>query len=654
MAKSCLGIDIGKDQLKLVLMKGENICRTASVQMPEGLFKEGRIVSVETTGELIRKTMKENRMRCKEAAVVVSSGICFLRNVTLPEMTPEQLVYNLPYEFRDYITDELKKYAFDYCWSTDKQPEPVKKAKKEKKKKLEEADEGEPKDRQEMELLAAAAPLEAIDDLRLMLRKAGLKLASAAPEVSACETLLHYKLKSEEERAKEYGILDIGSTSCRLLIFKGDHHQVTRVIDRGMEQVEEILADSYHIDVHLAHTWLLTNHEDCINSEACQDAFSQISVELMRALNFYQFSNPDSNLEDIWICGGGSCMDAMKRSLEENLDVNIFDAGELVKNMAEARGVDVSSMCLMATGAALSVTGREKRKQINLALAGQKKKHYLVAVPAIGGILVAAGLFGKFAVADRLAEVSIQQSRVNDLQAQVDDVTAYIQSFGDLQKTYAHLTYQGLTSAELACLNRPDVLDLLKNVILPKVAVSNWSLTGNQLTLPVTGVDLADINALVQQLDQEKLVDYCTVMTAATGESKEKGETVTGQIVIYLNDSIGDDAEVEEDVQSVEDAGAEAAAQSADDAEVEAVAQDADNTDAEAAEQSADNTDAEAAAQSVENAGADTDAQSVEDAGNDTATQSVEDASAETAAQNADDEQAAVDTQEEQAGGAEE
>ena len=90
MAKSCLGIDIGKDQLKLVLMKGENIVKTASVQMPEGLLKDGRIVSVETTGELIRKTMKENKIRCKEAAVVVSSGICFLRNVTMPEMTAEQ------------------------------------------------------------------------------------------------------------------------------------------------------------------------------------------------------------------------------------------------------------------------------------------------------------------------------------------------------------------------------------------------------------------------------------------------------------------------------------------------------------------------------------------------------------------------------------
>ena len=66
--------------MKLVLMKGENIVKTASVQMPEGLLKDGRIVSVETTGELIRKTMKENKIRCKESGMLwCLQGICFLR-----------------------------------------------------------------------------------------------------------------------------------------------------------------------------------------------------------------------------------------------------------------------------------------------------------------------------------------------------------------------------------------------------------------------------------------------------------------------------------------------------------------------------------------------------------------------------------------------
>ena len=544
MAKSCLGIDIGKDQLKLVLMKGENIVKTASVQMPEGLLKDGRIVSVETTGELIRKTMKENKIRCKEAAVVVSSGICFLRNVTMPEMTAEQLVYNLPYEFRDYITDELKKYVFDYSWGSGEEMPKGKKLKKASKKKEEKPEEEENQKRNEMELLAAAAPLEVMEDLCLMTRKAGLKLTFAAPEVSACENLLHYKLRNEQDKDKEYGILDLGSTSSRLFIFKGDRHQVTRVIERGMEQVEELLADTFHIDIHLAHTWLLANHEDCIHSEVCQDAFSQISVELMRALNFYQFSNPESRLEDIYICGGGASIATMRQSLEENLDVKIHEAGELLERM-NGSGDEASSLWMLAAGTALGRTARAPKKQINLALAGQKKKHYFVAIPAIGAIVVAAGVIGKVAVADRLVKMSEAQSAASELQKQVDDITAYIDSFGDLQETYAHYTYQGLNADELSYLNRPEVLQLMKNVIFPKVTVSSWSVSGNQLTLPVTGENLSDINSLVQELEQVPIVDYCNVMTAVTDSSStdENGnpvssDTVTGQIIVYLLDPL--------------------------------------------------------------------------------------------------------------------
>ena len=578
MAKSCLGIDIGKDQLKLVLMKGETIQKAVSVQMPEGLLKEGRIVSVETTGELIRKTMKENKIRCKEAAVVVSSGICFLRNVTMPKMTADQLVYNLPYEFRDYITDELKKYVFDYSWgSVEELPKAKKPKKQPKKKKGEEKPDEKAEDseerRGEMELLAAAAPLEAIDDLRLMARKAGLKLTFAAPEVSACENLLHYKLKEESDKDKEYGILDLGSTSSRLLIFKGDRHQVTRIIERGMEQVEELLADSLHIDIHLAHTWLLTNHEDCVNSEICQDAFSQISVELMRALNFYQFSNPDSRLEDIYICGGGASIESMRESLKENLDVTIHDASELMDGLGGGRVSEAPSLWMLAAGTALGRTAKAPKKQINLALAGQKKKHYWVAVPAIGGIVMVAGVIGKVAVADRLVQMSEAQSAVSQMQQQVDDITAYIDSFGDLQETYAHYTYQGLTGDELSFLNRPEVLKLMTDIIFPKVMVSSWSVSGNQLSLPVTGENLSDINSLVQELEQEPIVDYCNVMTAVTDgntETEVAADKVTGQIVIYLLDPLtvqeqDGSTDVDETGAAAENTDAGTAADAADD-----------------------------------------------------------------------------------------
>ena len=118
MAK-ILGIDIGYDTLKLALVSGRQVKKTAIASMPRRLMRDGRLVSPEAMGELLAQTMKKNGIRCSKAAIVFSDEAVIVRSVTLPLMTEDQLALNLPYEFRDYITGELKDYVFDYGMLTD-------------------------------------------------------------------------------------------------------------------------------------------------------------------------------------------------------------------------------------------------------------------------------------------------------------------------------------------------------------------------------------------------------------------------------------------------------------------------------------------------------------------------------------------------------
>lgn len=60
------------------------------------------------------------------------------------------------------------------------------------------------------------------------------------------------------------------------------------------------------------------------------NAYNNLSVELMRALNFYRFSNPDSEINDIWLCGGGAVMAPLRDTLKETLDMNIHQAASLI------------------------------------------------------------------------------------------------------------------------------------------------------------------------------------------------------------------------------------------------------------------------------------------------------------------------------------
>ena len=333
MAKTVLGIDIGYDSLKLALVKGTQVKKTAIVPMPNSLVRAGRVVSVETMGDLLRTAMKQNGIRCGRAALALPNETVFLRNVNMPVMTEEQLTYNLPFEFRDYITDELKGYVFDYA--TVSAPDGAKTV-----------GEDEGSDGASMELMAVAAPKGLLEESREYLRRAGMKLVKAAPTVSCFCNLIR---KSGAEPDAEFCILDLGYQAIRMYMFRGDRHIVTRVLEIGMSSLDRVIAEQYNVDEHLAHTYLLSNYEGCQNQENCRSAYGNIAVELIRALNFYRFSNPDSHLEDIWICGGGAVIKPLQDAIAETLDMKIHNAGELIPG----KPVEQDYTLLQAIGIAL-------------------------------------------------------------------------------------------------------------------------------------------------------------------------------------------------------------------------------------------------------------------------------------------------------------
>lgn len=329
MAKTILGVDIGSDSLKLALVSNGQLRKSAIVPIPNNLVREYRLVSVESMGELIRTTMKENGIHARNAAMVLPNEMVYVRSVTMPRMTIDQLVYNLPFEFRDYITEELKDYVYDYAMITTPE-EMAKEPQKPAEQPAEGAEEGEDVDiHNSMELLAAAVPVSYIEECKAVLRKAGLRLKKAAPTVCGYIALIR-ALQKRGGGVSEYCILDLGYQAVRMYMFNGERHVVTRNLESGLSNLDNVIADNYNVDVHLAHTYLLTNYDNCQNSESCINAYGNIAVELMRALNFYRFSNPDSQLEDIWLCGGGAVIAPLRQSIADTLDMKVHQARELL------------------------------------------------------------------------------------------------------------------------------------------------------------------------------------------------------------------------------------------------------------------------------------------------------------------------------------
>lgn len=181
------------------------------------------------------------------------------------------------------------------------------------------------------------------------------------------------------------------------------------------------------------------------------------------------------------------------------------------------------------------------KRTINLATQGEKKMNVGLAIPSIVLIVVIAAVFSKFLVLDRFAEVTAAQKVVFDLQTRLDQGYAELADFDDLSELYAHYTYSGFTAEELNRTDRVDILNLIRNMVLPYAEVNSWSVTGNQLTINMTGESLQQINLIVQQLEQQDLVDFCTVNTANTddntrgNQSTEEFSIVKARVLCYLN-----------------------------------------------------------------------------------------------------------------------
>ena len=335
--KTVLGIDIGQNRLKLALVSGGVVKRTVSAQMPEGAIKEGRPDPADMVVDLLKETMKEDGIHASYGALTISGENVFIKRIDMPLMSEEQLKKNLPYEFNDFIDGDPNNFVFDYIMvddPDDRTPEEIE-------------EEGE-----RLRLLGVASPKDYLTLMQTVLKKAGLKLYIAAPELSAYSSIITLRGSNVEVSGGEYCFVDLGYNRIRLFMFKNDTYMTSRELEWGISDVVACIADEMNEDVFTARSYLEANFEGCQDLESVRNRFDLIAVELKRSLDFYRFSNPDSQLRDIWITGGGAYIRPLIDEIVVQLDdIVIHSTGELLPEIADREDRD---LYLKAAGIAMN------------------------------------------------------------------------------------------------------------------------------------------------------------------------------------------------------------------------------------------------------------------------------------------------------------
>lgn len=304
--KDLLGIEINESGLALVEVKDGHVKNDSFYSIPKDSVRDGMVVAYEVMSETIKEAVKESSIRSKKVALVIPDEACYLRKLVLPLMSEAQLKVNLPYEFRDVIQGNQSKYIYDYAV-------------------IEINEEGK-----SMSLLAAAINQEIMDSYTTMIARANLKLVKATPKAMTMQQLLQKLEPSCME--KDIAIINFGLNETRMDIYKHGIYDTTRTIETGLNQAILSISDVKNVDPYVAKTYFESNYEDVTNMNVCKDVYSDIAIEVMRALNYYMYENSEHALETLYMCGYGSWVTSLAQEVANRVENTLIPLSSLNEN----------------------------------------------------------------------------------------------------------------------------------------------------------------------------------------------------------------------------------------------------------------------------------------------------------------------------------
>ena len=326
-----IGIDIGNNNCKIAMRDGGSM-KLISSRMPDNIVRDGEVASPETMARFLKMIRADERIRDRNCALVLSSNQVFFRHISLPLMSTAELELNLPYEFRDFISDDPEGYLYDYA--------------------VDEIIPDEDGGPSRMELYASAVSKQLVDEYAMMLKKSGFKLRMVTPAPMAYARLLQdYAKRVPEFMGQDVVLVDIGHADVTVSLFRGLRYDSARTIEMGCHEFDNIIADLKGIDPYTAGSYKFTNFEHVLDDPACLALCDRFAVEVAKVINFYNFSNREREISLLCFLGGGARIPQLTMAIAEAVAVPAASIEAVLP--PEARGQENSPVCALAIGSML-------------------------------------------------------------------------------------------------------------------------------------------------------------------------------------------------------------------------------------------------------------------------------------------------------------
>lgn len=329
-----VAFDLGNSSLKIAAVK-KGALELHELPLPENLMEEDNILMPHAFSAFLKKAKKDLRLPGGPAGLLLPSSKAICRLVTMPRMTVDQLMLNLPYEFSDFIHGEPHQYYCDYALCQDDPQEPG----------LQE-EQGE----EQLTMMAAVVQRQQIQEHIRIFSAGGFSLKRILPQEMSLIHLVQSFRRERPEAPREFCFIDLGFLSTRIFVVHGDRIQAARRIHIGCRDLDRVIADLFNMDPFLADAYKRGNHQGVLEHPRCMEVYENMAVEVLKVINFYHFTYRQKQLEGVYLIGGGAEIEPLRRLLEETLGLPAFPVDRLISGSEEQghNATFVSAAGLMA------------------------------------------------------------------------------------------------------------------------------------------------------------------------------------------------------------------------------------------------------------------------------------------------------------------
>ncbi len=340
MPRNCVGLDIGSSSIKVVQLretaKGIKLENFGIEPLPTQTIVDGAIMNQSAVVDAIRSLKQKLRLRSREIATSISGHSVIIKKIQVPQMTPQELEEQIPWEAEHHIPFSKDDVEIDHQLITAQNAQG------------------------QMELMLVAAKKEVVADYQLVIREA--KLSPMIMDVAAFTIQNAFEVNYALAPTDTVVLINVGAAISNINILSGGTSAFTRDVTIGGNAFTEEIQKRMNVSQEEAEAYKVGSSGNEAHEVVPQEV-EQILIEVaevmagkfQRSLDFFLAASSDAAISRIYLCGGSAKIPALQKMLEEKSRIPVETFDPFRRLIVDERKFDMGFMRTHAPEATVGV-----------------------------------------------------------------------------------------------------------------------------------------------------------------------------------------------------------------------------------------------------------------------------------------------------------